>query len=132
MLAVVSPFLVIWVIVGYAREPNTDCVHADAAARHWATVVADVHAGLGGRTENPTLSRDAADAASAIRHEADQVIDPTLRDKVLALATALERISRGNPSSAPNGWPDTNFMGGTQEATAALGELARACPTLGD
>ncbi|MGV0745582.1 hypothetical protein [Mycolicibacterium sp. XJ870] len=135
MLAIAAPFMTIWVIVGYAQESsgqNPDCAHADTAARHWAVVIPGIHAGLAGGAETPNLSRDTADAADAIRGEADSITDSTLKTKVLALATALDRVSRGNPSSPPNGFPDKDYMGGMQGATSALHDLKIACPDIGD
>ncbi|WP_264006458.1 hypothetical protein, partial [Mycolicibacterium sphagni] len=51
---------------------------------------------------------DVTAAAAAIRGEAAAIEDPTLRSTTVRLADNLERVSNGNPSSPPNGFPGSS------------------------
>lgn len=114
------------------KELSADCARADQAARHWARVLPVMQGGMFGDSDTTNLSRDTAGAAAAVRREAAAIEDAALQTKVNALATALEKVSRGNPKSPPNGWPDKEYVGGYQGTTAALHDLKIACPDIGD
>lgn len=69
---------------------------------------------MGGHSE-PNLSRTAAEAEAAVRGEAAAVQDPELRTRVLKLADAVHRISKGSPNAPRVGsqtgisWVDTRI-----------------------
>ncbi|MDY6997897.1 MAG: hypothetical protein SW019_14955 [Actinomycetota bacterium] len=135
MLAAVLPIMIIWVVISYATEsadePTGDCLSAENAVRHWASVLPDVQKGMAGRVDT-TLSGETAQAAVAVRDEANVIGDATLRTAVLELAAQLERVSRGDPSSPPNGFPDKDYVGGYQGTVTAVGDIKAACPEIGD
>ena len=138
MLAVALPIIAGILVWNYANDParkplSPDCVQVHDAILQWGRVMPDISNALSAdaRTQ-PTLARDTADAAAAVRRTAAAVDDPTVRRKVTALADALDKVSRGNPSSPPNNWPDQNFMGGHQGALAAVHDLAEVCPNIND
>ncbi|MGE2833559.1 hypothetical protein [Mycobacterium sp. SMC-4] len=135
MLAVVTPIMALWVVIGYVTEsdePTGDCLAAENGVRRWAAVLPDIHAGMPGDVAAATLSDATAQAAAGIRDDAETIDDLELRNLVTALAEELERVSRGDPSSPPNGWPDKNYMGGYQGSVRVVGEIKRACPEIGD
>ncbi|MCG7579602.1 hypothetical protein [Mycolicibacterium sp. OfavD-34-C] len=135
LLAAVVPVMIIWVVISYATEsadkPTGDCLSAENAVRHWASVLSDVQKSMAGDVDT-TLSVDTAQAAAAIRGEADVIGDSALRTTVLELAAQLDRVSRGDPSSPPNGFPDKDYMGGYQGTLAAVHDIKAACPEIGD
>lgn len=96
--------------------------------RHWGQVLSDIQLGMSSKVDTAKLSRDTADAADAVRREAASITDSSMQNQVISLATHLEQVSRGNPSSAPNGFPDKNYMGGYQGTMTDIHDLKVACP----
>lgn len=124
---VISVPMVVW---SYHTEPASlsgDCLHVDQAMRHWMRVLPRIQLGLGEAGDTALLS-DIAAAAAAIRSEGEAVQDPELRLTTLALADNLSRVSRGSPSSAPNGFPDRDYVGGMQDSMSTGHALKLACP----
>ena len=113
LLITLPVFLVISIPLGVwsdrTETPSLsgDCLHVDQAMRHWMRVLPQIHRGLGEMGPTAVASETAA-AAAAIRVEAQAIQDPTLRSTAMTLADNLDQVSRGNPSSPPNGFPDRN------------------------
>lgn len=131
MGAVAAPIALILILTAPRdTAPSADCQRADDAAHHLMAVFPAAMRGMGGHSE-PNLPREAAEAEAAIRGEAAGIEDPELRTKVVALADAVHRISKGSPSAPPSGFPDRDFVGGYQDSTAALHAVKLMCPNVG-
>lgn len=124
---VISIPIVVWDYRTEAPRPSGDCLHVDQAMRHWMRVLPAIQSGLGDADDTALVS-DTAAAATAIRGEAEAIQDPALRSTAMTLADNLERVSRGSPSSPPNGFPDRNYMGGMQDSISTGHALKLACP----
>lgn len=124
---VVAVPMVVW---GYRSEPpplSGDCVHVDQALRHWMTVLPRIQLSMA-KAGDTTLLSDVGAAARAVRVEAEAIEGPTLRSTVIKLADNLDRVSRGSPSSPPNGFPDRNYVGGLQDSMSTGHALKLECP----
>ncbi|MCF6390170.1 hypothetical protein L2K20_24615 [Mycobacterium sp. MBM] len=124
---VIAVPMVVW---GYRSEPpplSGDCVHVDQALRHWMTVLPRIQLSMA-KAGDTTLLSDVGAAARAVRVEAAAIEGPTLRSTVIKLADNLDRVSRGSPTSPPNGFPDRNYVGGLQDSMSTGHALKLACP----
>jgi hypothetical protein len=129
MWLAVLPVMLVMILTA-PEEPSSDCARADDAVHHAAAVIPGVLGGMGGHSE-PDLPRIAAESSAATRQEAAAIGEPDLRATVSAVADAVQRIGRGNPSAAPHGFPDRDFIGGYQDLMAALHDVKRLCPNVG-
>ncbi|MGN7778773.1 hypothetical protein ACTJJE_04540 [Mycolicibacterium sp. 22603] len=136
-LIVLPVFLVIavpMVVWGYRSESprlSGDCVHVDQALRHWMTVLPRIQLSMA-KEVDPTVLSDVVAAARAVRVEAEAIGDPELRSTVMRLAGNLDQVSKGSPSSPPNGFPDRNYIGGMQDSMSTGHALKLACPAAVD
>lgn len=80
----------------------------------------------------PTVLSDVVAAARAVRVEAEAIGDAELRSTVMRLAGNLDQVSKGSPSSPPNGFPDRNYVGGMQDSMSTGHALKLACPAAVD
>lgn len=127
VLLVIAIPMVVWSYRTEAPSLSGDCLRVDQAMRHWMGVLPRIQHGMAD-AEDTALDSDTAAAAAAIRGEAETIQDPALRSTVLTLADHLDRVSRGSPSSPPNGFPDRNYVGGMQDSMSTGHALKLACP----
>jgi hypothetical protein len=73
-----------------------------------------------------------AQAARDIRGQAELVGSPTLRRNLHEVADAFDVLSRSRSNPSSPAAPSQDYFSATSRMTAALYDIKKACPTIGE
>jgi hypothetical protein len=124
-------------------QPSDDCRQAERALQPWGATMPDVYQTLPPDIASPSLGDDKqpdyavaaareAQAANAIRTAANLVGSATLRADLYTVADAFDELGRSRMTPSSPTAPSTDYFRATTRMTAAIHDIKRACPTIGE
>jgi hypothetical protein len=124
-------------------EVSDDCRQTERALQPWAATMPQVHRNLPPDIAFPTDGDDPrpdyaaaaareAQAANDIRAQAAFVESPALRRKLYEVADAFDVLSRSRSNTSSPTAPTNDYFSATSRMTAALYDIKKACPTVGE
>jgi hypothetical protein len=136
---------IVTALVGRSHDdlPSDDCRHAERALQPWGATMPDVYQTLPPDIASPTIGDDKppdyaavavreAQAANDIRTAADLVGSAALRGNLYTVADAFAELSRSRLAPSSPGAPSKDYFRATTRMTAAIHDIKKACPTIGE